>query len=200
MVKRLERMGLIRGHWLTEWQRRGVPHLHAAVWFDDGLRDRDPFALLTIRQHWVDCASSFGAGLRGQHVEQITDSVGWFKYLSKHAVRGIKHYQRSGENIPEGWKKTGRMWGHLGEWPTVEPVRYLLDNDGFWAFRRMVQRWRLADARASGDLGRLRAARRMLQGNDRALCSCRGVSEWIGRDQTAAFVACVASRGFPVST
>jgi hypothetical protein len=31
---RLRRMGLVRAHWLTEWQRRGVPHLHGALWFD----------------------------------------------------------------------------------------------------------------------------------------------------------------------
>ena len=33
-LMRLSRMGLIRCHWLTEWQRRGCPHLHAAVWFE----------------------------------------------------------------------------------------------------------------------------------------------------------------------
>jgi len=196
--KRLRRMGMVRGHWLTEWQRRGVPHMHAAVWFDEGLRQRDPLALSTIPKHWVDLSSAYGASLRGQHVEQISDSIGWFKYLSKHAVRGLGHYQRSAESIPDGWKKTGRMWGHLGEWPTIDPVRYTFDMETFWAYRRMVQRWRLADARASGDRHRLRSARRMLQSSDRSAGSVRGVGEWIGTDQTQGFLRHLAALGHQI--
>ena len=195
----LRRMGMVRAHWLTEWQRRGVPHLHAAVWFDDDLPIRDPFALSTIPGHWVRLASTYGAGPRGQHVTRIDDTVGWFKYLSKHAVRGLGHYQRSSDSIPQGWKKTGRMWGHLGEWPTIDPVRYTLTMETFWAFRRMVQRWRLADARASGDHHRLRAARRMLQSTDRSAGSVRGVGEWIGTDQTQEFLRHLASQGHEIT-
>lgn len=195
---RLSRMGMLRAHWLTEWQRRGVPHMHAAVWFSDSLRESDPLAIATIREHWCALAGEYGAGPRGQHVETITNSIGWFRYLSKHAVRGLNHYQRSGENIPDGWKKTGRMWGHLGEWPTIDPVRYSLDNPTFWAYRRMVQRWRLADARASGDPHRLRAARRMLQCSDRSSGSVRGVGEWIGTEQTQAFLRHLASLGHEI--
>lgn len=197
--QRLRRMGMVRAHWLTEWQRRGVPHMHAAVWFDEGLRERDPMAIATIADHWCALAAAFGAGRRGQHVEPITDSVGWFKYLSKHAVRGLGHYQRSADSIPQGWKKTGRMWGHLGEWPTVDPVRYTITNEAFWAFRRMVQRWRLADARASGDLHRLRSARRMLQSSDRSAGSVRGVGEWIGTDETQKLLRVLASLGYVIS-
>ena len=197
---RLTRMGLLRAHWLTEWQRRGVPHLHAAIWLEPEAREKHPYALRDIPQHWCDVAGAYGAGMRGQHVAQIDDAIGWFQYLSKHAVRGVKHYQRSSENIPDGWKKTGRMWGHLGDWPTVEPVRYLLDNPGFWTFRRLVQRWRYADARESGVRGRIRAARRMLQSTDKATGSVRGVSEWIGQDFSAALIAYIASQGHPVST
>lgn len=172
--------------------------MHAAVWFDKGLRDRDAFALTTIRDHWCELARSYGAGLRGQHIEVMTDSIGWFKYLSKHAVRGLNHYQRSADNIPPGWKKTGRMWGHLGEWPIIDPVRYTFDMQAFWAFRRMVQRWRLADARASGDRYRLRAARRMLQSTDRAAGSVRGVAEWIGTNQAQEFLRHLAALGHEI--
>lgn len=193
---RLRRMGLLRGHWLTEWQRRGVPHLHCAVWIEGVL---DPSTAGRIMDHWLELAGAYGAGQRGQQAKAITDSVGWFQYLSKHAVRGLNHYQRSADSIPAGWKKTGRMWGKLGEWATVEPVRYLLDNAGFWAFRRVVQRWRVAMARESGDAGRLRAARRMLQGNDRAMCSVRGCSEWIDQDMTAQVIAHLAASGYQIS-
>jgi hypothetical protein len=62
------RMGMTRCHWFMEWQRRGVPHMHAAVWFDVGLRDRDPYALMTLCDYWLAGAEVFGAGLCGQHV------------------------------------------------------------------------------------------------------------------------------------
>lgn len=197
--QRMRRMGMIRGHWLTEWQRRGVPHMHAAIWFDEGLWDRDPSPAVSIKSHWCQLAVDSGAGMKGQHVDAITDSVGWFKYLSKHAVRGLGHYQRSSDSIPTGWKKTGRMWGRLGDWPTIDPVRYTMDMPAFWAFRRMVQRWRLADARASGDRHRLRSARRMLQSSDRSSGSVRGVGEWIGTDETQIFLRHLAALGHEIT-
>lgn len=197
-IARLRRMGMVRAHWLTEWQRRGVPHMHAAVWFDLDEHGWPPPAH-AIALHWTESAGAYGAGVLGQQIVPITDSVGWFKYLSKHAVRGLGHYQRSGDNIPQGWKKTGRMWGHLGEWPTIDPVRYTLDMQTFWAYRRMVQRWRLASARASGDRHRLRSARRMLQSSDRSAGSVRGVGEWIGTDQTQQFLRHLAALGHEIS-
>ncbi len=190
-------MGIARGHWLTEWQRRGVPHMHCALWFDLDENGWPP-SPYDIATHWLEATVPYGSGRRGQHIERINDTVGWFKYLSKHAVRGLGHYQRSGDSIPPGWKKTGRMWGHLGEWPTVEPVRYTFDMATFWAYRRMVQRWRLADARASGDRYRLRSARRMLQSSDRSSGSVRGVGEWIGSEQTQHFLRHLASLGHQI--
>jgi len=195
---RLRRMGMVRAHWLTEWQRRGMPHMHAAVWFDADLRDRDPLAVATIRDHWLAAAAKYGPKENGQHVAQIDNAVGWFQYLSKHAVRGLGHYQRSQDNIPPGWKITGRMWGHLGEWPVVSPTRYSVTNECFWAYRRMVQRWRFADARASGDPGRVRSARRMLQSPSREASSVRGVSEWIGQDMTQQFLRHLAALGHEI--
>lgn len=35
----------------------------------------------------------------------IDGPVGWFQYLAKHAARGVKHYQRTADSIPEGWQK-----------------------------------------------------------------------------------------------
>lgn len=195
---RLRRIGLTRAHWLTEWQRRGVPHMHAAIWFSPEALAADPFLMDTVRTHWCDVATAYGAGPRGQHIAPIADAIGWFQYLSKHAVRGLSHYQRSPDGIPTGWTKTGRMWGHLGDWPLIEPVRYTVHNDAFWAYRRMVQRWRLADARASGDRSRVRAARRMLQCSDRSAGSVRGVGEWIGSDQTQQFLRHLASMGHEI--
>lgn len=197
-LMRLQRMGMIRGHWLTEWQLRGVPHLHAAVWFDEGLRGRDPFALSTIREHWLAGASCYGAGRRAQHVQCISDSVGWFQYLSKHAVRGLKHYQRSSENIPSGWATTGRMWGHVGEWPTVDAIGFRIDHQTAAALRRIIRGWRRADARASGDRYRIRSARVMLKCNQRELSTVRGISEWFPQGLSDLALLNLATRGYNV--
>lgn len=196
--KRLERAGLIRAHWLTEWQRRGVPHLHSAIWLPPDPQGFQPSPAL-VMQHWLDVAAPYGCGARGQHVAPISDSVGWFQYLSKHAARGAAHYQRSQDSAPPAWQgKTGRMWGKLGTWPVVGPVRYTVEPAGWFAFRRMVRGWRLADARVSGDLRRVKAARRMLACHDRNASEVRGVSEWIGRDATQAMVRHLAALGHAV--
>lgn len=195
---RIRRIGLVRAHWLTEWQRRGVPHMHAALWITPEAVTADPFIVATVTRHWCEVAAAYGASPRGQHVAAIDDAIGWFQYLSKHAVRGLSHYQRSPDGIPTGWQKTGRMWGHLGDWPVIEPTRYTLGQAAFWAFRRMVQRWRFADARASADPRRIRAARRMLQSSDRSAGSVRGVGEWIGTAQTQQFLRHLAAMGHEI--
>lgn len=197
---RLRRRGLARAHWLTEWQRRGVPHMHAALWFliDLPSQNGPAWYIADVQEAWLAVAAPYGASLRGQHVAPIDDAVGWFQYLSKHAVRGLGHYQRSPDSIPPGWAKTGRMWGYLGDWPLVEPTRYTVHNATFWAYRRMVQRWRYADARASGDRHRIRSARRMLQSTDRSAGSVRGVGEWIGSEQTQQFLRHLAAMGHEI--
>jgi hypothetical protein len=210
-VKRLERMGLIRMHWVTEWQRRGVPHLHGAVWFPASTSSRQCRLLREkILAAWVAVAGINAATRRGQHAALIVDSVGWFKYLSKHAARGLKHYQRSPEGIPAGWKKTGRMWGYLGDWPIRQAMELRLDTDGYHAFRRMVRGYRVGNARkalraakwdsqkAIQARRRIKQARSMLRCHDRRLSSVRGVSEWIETNDQLLMVHCLAGLGYQV--
>lgn len=199
--KRLGRLGLVRAHWLTEWQTRGVPHLHSAVWLPMPgeplhvhlwkLRDR-------IVSAWLEVSAAYGSGYGGQHAEPIHDSVGWFKYLSKHASRGVRHYQRSPEGIPKGWQRTGRMWGYLGDWPLREAMRLEVSQRAYWAFRRMVRGLRRAQARASGNRGRIRAARTMLSCHEPRLSAVRGVSEWIEVDDQLTLIAHLAAMGHDV--
>lgn len=199
--KRLDRLGLIRCHWLTEWQRRGVPHLHSAAWFPIPgeplhvhlwkLRDR-------IVDAWLAVASEYRAGKWSQHVEPIHDSVGWFKYLSKHASRGVSHYQRSPEGIPKGWQRTGRMWGYLGKWPLRESMKLELGHSGYFAFRRLVRGLRKAQSRALGDRRRIRSARRMLRCGNPRLSAVRGVSEWMELETQLTLIAHVAAMGHRV--
>lgn len=198
-IKRMERAGMIRLHWVTEWQRRGVPHLHVAIWF------ADCYDFATAINAWVDLAAPYGAGHRGQHATKIDGVIGWFQYLSKHASRGVKHYQRNAENIPAGWKsKTGRVWGHVGDWPLAEPRKFHIqdhtnDGDGGWfRMRRMVRSWRLADARQSGNAWRIRSARAMFRDSDPNLSRLRGFSEWIPEPIQFRMIANLVERGFQV--
>lgn len=198
-IERMRRAGMIRLHWVTEWQRRGVPHLHGAIWFPS----RELAIAAEPLEAWVEVAGKYGAELRGQHARRIDGPVGWFQYLSKHAARGVKHYQRTSENIPEGWqKKTGRVWGKSGDWPVQEAVRFNLQDhhgDGGWfAFRRLVRSWRRADARASGDRHRIRSARRMLKCSDQGRSRLIGFMEWMPHEVQMALLANVAGRGYSV--
>lgn len=202
-LDRVGRMGAIRTHWIVEWQRRGVPHLHAAVYFPEGGEgvQAGPLAGARLLRHWLDVAGPYGAAAGSQTVKPIDGAVGWLQYLSKHASRGVAHYQRQGK--PAGWTKTGRLWGHGGSWPELEPVEVQVTMPTFHRYRRLVRAWRVADARAqlvaatSPDearkaRARVRYARRMLRCDDRNLSTVRGVSEWI--DEALALVLLDAAR------
>ncbi|WP_459694495.1 hypothetical protein, partial [Achromobacter xylosoxidans] len=61
-----------------------------------------------------------------------------------------------------------------------------------------VRAWRLADARASRDRHRIRAARRMFTFHDEPQSRTRGWSERIPEDTFCAFLANLATRGYSV--
>lgn len=208
-LMRMQRRGMIRLHWVTEWQRRGVPHLHGVAYFPPGARDRTgmpPMGFIALE--WCEVARAYGAEYWAQQCKPVTDAVGWFQYLSKHAARGVSHYQRCAANIPEGWQSlTGRVWGHTGEWPRREAVRINVagrEGDGGWfAFRRLVRSWRVADARAEpiakNRPRRILTARRMLACNEQKLSEVRGVSEWCPVAVQDGFLANLAARGYAIT-
>lgn len=192
--KRLERLGMVRGQWLTEFQERGVPHMHGAVYFPEELAIT-PAVLVAL---WVEVAAEFGARPGGQSVQEITGLVGWLQYQGKHSSRGIKHYQRA--SVPAAWREgTGRLWGYLGEWPVREEV-VEVSTAAFWRFRRLMQGWLLGNARvelaaAAGPwpahfeieravkkeraaLRRVVYLGRMRKCTHRELSPVRGVGEW----------------------
>ena len=122
-------------------------------------------------------------------VVPITGPEGWLKYLSKHASRGVRHYQRQGK--PAGWESTGRLYGHGGMWPRVEPIHGQMDDPTFRRMRRMVRSYVVAEARSTllaarpgtpahaSARRRLTWARHMLRCNDRSLSAVRGFSGWV---------------------
>ena len=204
---RMRRAGMVRLHWVTEWQRRGCPHLHVAIWFPTGWLTSQQVQERVVAS-WLTLAAPYGAGVKGQDVHAITGAVGWFQYVSKHAARGAKHYQRSSENVPGPWKlKTGRMWGKWGSWSVRDKLRLNLEGrqgDGGWfAYRRLVRGWRVAMARAEprprARISRVRRARGMLCCNERRLSEVRGISEWISESVTLAMVGNLAVRGYAIT-
>ena len=203
---RMRRAGMIRMHWVTEWQRRGVPHMHVAIWWPEEMVSRHGTQRIKEKMHgdWVMLASEYGAGYKAQRTERIYAAVGWFQYVSKHAARGVKHYQRSGDNIPGQWQKqTGRVWGKVGHWPVQDEVSVYLDEqwgDGGWfVYRRLARSWRIADARASGEKWRIRSARTMRRCHNVKRSRVRGISEWISGELNVQFLQNLAARGYSIS-
>lgn len=205
-IERMRRLGMLRLHWVTEWQRRGVPHLHGIVFFPLSacpVHQGKPFHsrfLSILSSHWCAVSKPYGSNSASQHLKLITDIKGWFKYLSKHSARGADHYQRSSSGIPTGWVKVGRVWGHCGDWVIDEGVRMDVSDSFYFAFRRIVRSWRKSDARSESDskvrAKRISSARRMLQSNTRTLSVVRGVSEWIDQEQLFLIAEFLVSQGY----
>lgn len=195
LVKRLRRQGLVRLHWVTEWQRRGVPHLHGVAFSPN-----QNFGQWIIG-HWCSVAAEYGALPRAQHTLEVFDFTGWAKYLAKHAARGVNHYQRSQESVPPEWQgNTGRVWGHVGDWEITDPDKVAVDSSTYYRLRRLVRSWRKSDARDSGCRFRIRSARTMLKANERALSEIRGISEWIPHDHMMALLNWAQAMPGDVST
>ena len=150
-LKRLDRLSPSMVHWVTEWTARGVPHLHLAVY--GGVPNMDGRILAAwlgvVRSRDLPCS------VLAQSIVPIFGATGWLRYVSKHTSRGVDHYQRQGH--PEGWDKTGRLWGHKGDWPAYAPLLYDLEPYQFHEFRRLVRTYqRNQVGRTHGDkrLGR----------------------------------------------
>ena len=189
-IERLRRMGLIRLHWLTEWQRRGAPHLHGMAYFPE---PPDGSRLPDLVGAWLGAAGQYGPAFHCQTVRPIFDQVGWHKYLAKHSARGLHHYQRASTTIPKGWKsKTGRMWGKIGGWPTGPEILADIPLNQFYWVRRIYKRWRLADARSSrtgpARTRGILSARGYLQAPEK-LSRVIGLSEWDDLDPYAVLEA-----------
>lgn len=171
-LDRMRRAGMVRGQWLTEWQRRGVPHLHGAVFFPEGSTDRGELVV----DHWLSAAAEWSPGRHGQMAKELYGLPGWLQYQAKHSARGVRHYQRA--NVPEAWQRgTGRLWGYVGDWPSRELVAEV-DLRTFWRFRRLMRSWLLSRARSAGDHRRVAWIRRMLADPEVLRCRVRAVGEF----------------------
>ena len=173
-------MGVSMYHWVTEWQKRGVPHLHGMFYFD---RELDVAFYNQLKIHWLECALNVTGHLPAincQTVKPVHEAVGWVQYLGKHGSRGLHHYQRA--NKPTSWEKTGRMWGKGGNWP-IRTSEGEISLPHFHKLRRLTRRWRIADARSEKDpkarARRIVSARNMLKKGLLNISRVQGLSEWI---------------------
>lgn len=180
-LQSVARAGAVGVHCFTEWQARGVPHLHGIVIVPGCLEPDRWLRQIMGSGLWLRAAGRWGASLvrrganRSQSVEHITSGKGWLRYCAKHAARGVRHYQRARENIPAEWRyRTGRMyrtWGVLGE---RERREIAMPQAEFDKLRRRCRAYRLAEVRrlarssdrmiAAGGRVQIRAARQMLRG------------------------------------
>lgn len=196
--KRLMAADALRLHWVIEWQRRGCPHLHGSVYFPASMTRREVENVLL--DGWL-YRNPYGPARISQRCLPIYDAVGWGEYVAKHAARGVRHYQRSPENIPLQWQgRTGRMWGYRGDWPLTPPVRLTLQGSegdgGFFAFRRLVRSYARSRAYRSGDGAGRSYARSMLKANTRELGEVRGVSHWVPQPVIEDLMLNLSDRGF----
>lgn len=92
-------------HWVVEWQRRGVPHLHLAVWGVSGAE---------VVDWWL---AHTDGGRSGQHARRIRTPAIWAHYCAKHGARGLGHYQRNRASLVGAWatQSAGRLWGRMGK-------------------------------------------------------------------------------------
>lgn len=194
-LQRMRRFGMVRFHWVTEWQRRGAPHLHAACYFE---RELSAGERLDLVRAWLDVTAEYGSQIFGQRVERLKDAAAWGRYCAKHSARSSSHAQRQG--MPPGWEKSGRLWGQGGDWP-VAVERFAVDLEGFHQMRRLVRSWRVADARAEKDpetrQRRELLAKRCLRRGVRA-SSVWGMREWAPRLVTRQMIVWLIREGYNV--
>jgi hypothetical protein len=169
--KRLRRADLLRAQWLTEFQARGVPHLHGCTFFED---DDDRREL--VMEHWLAAAARYRPRPEGQVVKELWGLPGWLQYQAKHSARGVRHYQRA--SVPEAWRTgTGRLWGVLGDWPTRRD-QLVVEAHVFWRFRRLMRGWLISHARADENHPRVAWLRGMLSDPDRLRSRVRAMGEF----------------------
>lgn len=191
--RRMHRLGATNVFWLTEWQRRGVPHLHGIIVLPEGL------SRLLVIQEWVAATGDIAVRASAQDCKPIYDDIGWMEYLGKHSAKGVTNYQRSNSNIPKGWRgKTGRMWGKRGKWPTRPPIDFQFTERIFFKLRRLIRNRALSLARTRTDPGKNKSisyARRMLKSSDRNVSTVRGLSVFADIELALEFCDYLSTQG-----
>jgi hypothetical protein len=179
-LKWIRAHGCIRHHWVVEFQRRGVPHLHVVAYWptahvQSDLGWHDP--LFGAVDHWLALTAHLGSSPLSQQVRQCDRRVELLRYMAKHSARTADHYQRQAQALPKGWQSVGRLWGKGGTWPTRSEV-WETNDVGWFVFRRRVRWWlkreaarKLALVPPHDDAGRVAARRAIVHARTCLRCT-----------------------------
>lgn len=156
-------LGFTRWMWVMEWQKRGVPHLHLIVFGSPPLTTILDLALSAAKQPpisdgarliriWLNAARDYRPGRLGQDAKQTYAVGGWLEYMMKHMARGVFHAQRSEGFMPDGWEKSGRVWGYGGDWDSVLEDAHATNGEVkssvVYQLRRAIRRKKLANIKS----------------------------------------------------
>lgn len=131
--------------WVVEWTRAKTPHIHAVLFVKTDTYT--PYTPLEVRERWLKITAKYGTVAAAQYIKPIFNINGWFKYLRKHSVRGLKHYQRNKDNIPTVWLSgTGKLWGKTRNMIVSEPQEYYLEPYHYHQIRRALNNYTIAIA------------------------------------------------------
>lgn len=158
---------VVAWHYVVEWQKRGVPHVHFAIYVDAENSAWETYMVM-FRRWWVSISAN--AEMQSQYAKAISSVVGWLEYVAKHGARGVGHYQRG--DLPADWvgMSSGRMWGYGGQWPEHREGKLSMSKTDYARFCRQVRKYMISK-------GRPRKVVRLV--NDRTRGYPRGVMEWV---------------------
>lgn len=147
-LKWIVRHGATRYHWVIEFQRRGVPHLHVVAYWPRESLGSNPaeWDAWAATDHWLKLTAHLGSSHLSQQVRQCDRRVELLAYMAKHSARTADHYQRQAHALPKGWQSVGRLWGKGGDWPT-RTAKFETNDRAWFVLRRIVRSWRVAEAR-----------------------------------------------------
>lgn len=143
-MEKLEHEGMLACVHVTEWQIRGVPHLHMVGVFDSVIEYNK------IINWWCGIARTYSPRPAGQHIRTVWDLAGIMGYFRSHMNKSGKSMQRDTKLIPKGWESTGRMWGFRGGCVFgQEKNMHIAFDDSYFAARRLLAQLAYAQIRAA---------------------------------------------------
>lgn len=180
-----------------EWDR----HLRQYIVWDNN----ESAVVSNVVVKWLELTEAEGlhTSSNSQDVQLIDGNEAWLVYIAKHGIRGVKHYQRALDNMPDEWRDgAGAMWGHDRKMPVADDSVLPMDMRAFHQFRREARKWCCAHAcmikdphRRAKAIGQARRSNRCCRPE---LSVVRPVSVWIPKDVTISIVKGLRSRGYMI--
>lgn len=124
-----------------EWDR----HLRQYIVWDNN----ESAVVSNVVVKWLELTEAEGlhTSSNSQDVQLIDGNEAWLVYIAKHGIRGVKHYQRALDNMPDEWRDgAGAMWGHDRKMPVADDSVLPMDMRAFHQFRREARKWCCAHA------------------------------------------------------